>query len=78
MMPSAGTVIIGAGQGGFQTAASLREHGYDEPIIIVGDEDFEALAAEFIEAMRLHRHWSRESSETQTGEQPLKNLAATT
>ena len=38
-MPSAGTVIIGAGQGGFQAAASLREHGYDEPIVIVGDED---------------------------------------
>ena len=34
----AGTVIVGAGQGGFQTAASLREHGYAEPIVIVGDE----------------------------------------
>jgi 3-phenylpropionate/trans-cinnamate dioxygenase ferredoxin reductase subunit len=37
-MPSAGTVIVGAGQGGFQAAASLREHGYDAPIVIVGDE----------------------------------------
>jgi 3-phenylpropionate/trans-cinnamate dioxygenase ferredoxin reductase subunit len=37
-MPGAGTVIIGAGQGGFQAAASLREHGYDAPIAIVGDE----------------------------------------
>lgn len=34
----AGTVIIGAGQGGFQTAASLRDFGYQEPIVIVGDE----------------------------------------
>lgn len=37
-MASAGTVIIGAGQGGFQAAASLREYGYEAPIIIVGDE----------------------------------------
>ena len=37
-MPSDGTVIIGAGQGGYQVAASLREYGYDWPITIVGDE----------------------------------------
>ena len=37
-MPSSGTVIIGAGQGGYQVAASLREHGYAERIVIVGDE----------------------------------------
>ncbi|HVZ52889.1 MAG TPA: FAD-dependent oxidoreductase [Pseudolabrys sp.] len=37
-MASAGTVIIGAGQGGYQVAASLREHGYGERIVIVGDE----------------------------------------
>jgi 3-phenylpropionate/trans-cinnamate dioxygenase ferredoxin reductase subunit len=37
-MPSAGTVIIGAGQGGFQAAASLRDYGYDGSICIVGDE----------------------------------------
>lgn len=37
-MPAAGTVIIGAGQGGYQVAASLREYGYAEPVVIVGDE----------------------------------------
>lgn len=37
-MPSPGTVIIGAGQGGYQVAASLREYGYQEPITIIGDE----------------------------------------
>jgi 3-phenylpropionate/trans-cinnamate dioxygenase ferredoxin reductase subunit len=37
-MPTAGTVIIGAGQGGYQVAASLREQGYSEPVTIVGDE----------------------------------------
>lgn len=37
-MPSNGAVIVGAGQGGFQAAASLREHGYDAPITIIGDE----------------------------------------
>lgn len=37
-MPSTGTVIIGAGQGGYQVAASLREYGYDERIVIVGEE----------------------------------------
>lgn len=37
-MPASGTVIIGAGQGGYQVAASLREYGYQEPITIVGDE----------------------------------------
>jgi 3-phenylpropionate/trans-cinnamate dioxygenase ferredoxin reductase subunit len=37
-MPSPGTVIIGAGQGGYQVAASLREYGYQEPITVVGDE----------------------------------------
>ncbi len=37
-MPSLGTVIVGAGQGGYQVAASLREAGYEAPVIIVGDE----------------------------------------
>ena len=37
-MTTAGTVIVGAGQGGFQAAASLREHGYVAPIALVGDE----------------------------------------
>lgn len=35
---AAGTVIVGAGQGGFQAAASLREAGYAERITIIGDE----------------------------------------
>src|SRR5882672_8627939 len=35
---SAGTVIVGAGQAGFQAAASLRELGYQEPVTLVGDE----------------------------------------
>ncbi|MPT22571.1 MAG: pyridine nucleotide-disulfide oxidoreductase [Starkeya sp.] len=34
----AGIVIVGAGQGGFQAAASLREAGYDGRLILVGDE----------------------------------------
>ena len=33
-----GVVIIGAGQGGFQTAASLRAEGYQERITLIGDE----------------------------------------
>jgi len=32
------TVIIGTGQAGFQTAASLRSEGYEEPIILIGEE----------------------------------------
>ena len=31
-------VIIGAGQGGFQTAASLRAEGFEERITLIGDE----------------------------------------
>jgi 3-phenylpropionate/trans-cinnamate dioxygenase ferredoxin reductase subunit len=31
-------VIAGTGQAGFQTAASLRQDGFDGPIIIIGDE----------------------------------------
>jgi 3-phenylpropionate/trans-cinnamate dioxygenase ferredoxin reductase subunit len=30
--------IVGAGQGGFQTAASLREGGFDGRIVLIGDE----------------------------------------
>ena len=37
-MPGAGTVIVGAGQGGFQTAASLREAAYADPVVILGEE----------------------------------------
>src|SRR5581483_865573 len=33
-----GVVIVGAGQAGFQTAASLRMAGYDQPITLIGDE----------------------------------------
>jgi len=33
-----GVVIVGAGQGGFQAAASLRAEGYAEPITLIGDE----------------------------------------
>lgn len=35
---SAGTVIVGAGQAGFQVAAGLREAGFADPITLVGDE----------------------------------------
>ena len=31
-------VIVGAGHGGFQVAASLRQHGFDGEVILVGDE----------------------------------------
>ncbi len=37
-MTRAGTVIVGTGQAGFQTAASLRAEGYQEPITLIGDE----------------------------------------
>ena len=37
-MTSAGTVIIGTGLAGFQTAASLRAEGYQESITLVGEE----------------------------------------
>mgnify|MGYP001286566103 FL=1 len=33
-----GVVIVGAGHAGVQAAASLREGGYDGPVILVGDE----------------------------------------
>ena len=34
----AGVVIVGAGQAGFQAAASLRAEGYAESITLIGDE----------------------------------------
>ncbi len=37
-MKSDGVVIVGAGQAGFQVAASLRMEGYAEPIMLIGDE----------------------------------------
>ncbi|MDP4023512.1 FAD-dependent oxidoreductase [Methylobacterium sp. NEAU 140] len=35
---SAGVVVVGAGQAGFQLAASLREGGFPGPVTLVGDE----------------------------------------
>ncbi|MDR7040007.1 3-phenylpropionate/trans-cinnamate dioxygenase ferredoxin reductase subunit [Methylobacterium sp. BE186] len=37
-MSAAGIVIVGGGQAGFQVAASLREAGYTDPVVLVGDE----------------------------------------
>ncbi|GAA3838089.1 NAD(P)/FAD-dependent oxidoreductase [Streptomyces phyllanthi] len=33
-----GVVVVGAGQAGVQVAESLREAGYDDPVILVGEE----------------------------------------
>jgi 3-phenylpropionate/trans-cinnamate dioxygenase ferredoxin reductase subunit len=35
-----GTLIVGASQAGVQAAATLREHGYTSPIVLVGDEPY--------------------------------------
>lgn len=37
-MDQAGVVIVGSGQGGYQVAASLRDDGYQGPIVLVGKE----------------------------------------
>src|SRR5712692_11867553 len=37
-MQDDGVVIVGAGHAGFQLAASLRQHGFDGGIALVGDE----------------------------------------
>ena len=37
-MSSSSTVIIGAGHAGVQAAASLREEGFQEPIVLLSDE----------------------------------------
>lgn len=37
-MAEHGTIIVGAGQAGYQTAAQLRVKGYTAPIILIGDE----------------------------------------
>jgi len=37
-MTRAGTIIVGTGQAGFQTAASLRAEGYLDPITLIGEE----------------------------------------
>lgn len=34
-----GVIIVGAGHAGVQAAASLREEGYDGPVVLVGDEN---------------------------------------
>lgn len=34
-----GVVIVGAGHAGVQAAASLREEGYDGPVVLLGDEN---------------------------------------
>ncbi|WP_375409311.1 NAD(P)/FAD-dependent oxidoreductase [uncultured Methylobacterium sp.] len=37
-MSQSGIVILGAGQAGFQVAASLREGGFVDPVTLIGDE----------------------------------------
>ncbi|HKS88129.1 MAG TPA: FAD-dependent oxidoreductase [Stellaceae bacterium] len=37
-MPETAVVIVGAGHAGFQLAASLRQHGFDGAIRLIGDE----------------------------------------
>ncbi len=36
--PADGVVIVGAGHGGFQVAASLRQNGFDGRVTLIGDE----------------------------------------
>ena len=38
MTAPASVVIVGAGQGGYQVAASLRENGFDGRVVLIGDE----------------------------------------
>ncbi|MDH4992117.1 FAD-dependent oxidoreductase [Aquamicrobium lusatiense] len=35
---TSGTIIVGAGHAGVQAAASLREEGYDGPVVLIGEE----------------------------------------
>jgi 3-phenylpropionate/trans-cinnamate dioxygenase ferredoxin reductase component len=37
-MSASTIVIVGTGQGGFQTAASLRDNGFDGRVVMIGDE----------------------------------------
>jgi len=37
-MPDRRVVVVGAGHGGFQVAASLRQSGFDGSIVLIGDE----------------------------------------
>jgi len=34
------TVIVGAGQAGSELATSLRQHGYADSVVLIGDEDY--------------------------------------
>jgi 3-phenylpropionate/trans-cinnamate dioxygenase ferredoxin reductase component len=36
--PGRGVVVAGAGQAGVETAAALRDYGYEEPITLLGEE----------------------------------------
>lgn len=38
MNDTVGTLVVGAGQAGAQLAISLRDHGYDRPITLIGNE----------------------------------------
>jgi 3-phenylpropionate/trans-cinnamate dioxygenase ferredoxin reductase subunit len=38
LMADAAVVIVGAGHAGFQLAASLRQHGFDGKVVLIGDE----------------------------------------
>ncbi len=37
-MAGCGVVVVGAGQGGFQAAASLRDAGFDGAVMVIGEE----------------------------------------
>jgi 3-phenylpropionate/trans-cinnamate dioxygenase ferredoxin reductase subunit len=39
-MSGSGVIIVGAGQGGYQLAASLRDEGYEGSITLIGEEPF--------------------------------------
>jgi 3-phenylpropionate/trans-cinnamate dioxygenase ferredoxin reductase component len=38
MLSSSSVVIVGAGHAGVQAAASLREHGFQDEIVLLSDE----------------------------------------
>lgn len=39
-MVSGRVVVVGAGHGGFQVAASLRQNGFDGTVVLIGDEPY--------------------------------------
>ena len=57
---------IGAAGAGAELLRAAGLPMETEPGVVVGDGDFDTLAAGFIEAMSLHRHWNRESTESQS------------